>query len=439
METLVTLLALVAQPSALDAAVRADFPADQPGVVALVRRGDQVLLRKGYGLADREAGKPLSPEHVLRIGSMTKQFTAAAVMLLCERGKVALSDQVGKYVPSYPKPGVTIERLLTHTAGVPSYTDRPGWMKRMAEELGPEQILATFKDLPLDFPPGSKWKYSNSGYYLLGLVIEKASGGAYPQFLASQIFQPLGMKHTGYGDDPSLGPLAHGYDRQKDGKVTPAATISMKQPFSAGGLVSTVDDLARWDAAITAGKLLQRKSWERILTPARLADGSDSRYGFGWFLHDEHGHRSQEHGGGIPGFNSEILRQPDEKVLVVLLANTLPAGVSLNMLATRLAAIAAGHPLPELHAITLPAAQLEGYVGEYQLAPALVLTITREGQRLFAQATGQPRAELFASAPREFFLKVVEAQISFQVDDKGHAGSLTLHQGGRDMLAKRIK
>jgi D-alanyl-D-alanine carboxypeptidase len=445
MNALIALLALAAgadagaPAGALDATLRASFPADEPGVVALVRRGTEVLLRRGYGLADREAGKPLEPEHVLRIGSVTKQFTAAAVMLLVESGKVSLDDEIGKYVPSYNRAGVTVQRLLSHTAGVPSYTDRPGWIGRMAQDLGPEQILASFKDLPLEFAPGQRWRYSNSGYYLLGLLIEKVSGQSYPQFLATHIFQPLGMKHTGYGDDPALGPLARGYERSGGRRIEPAATISMRQPFSAGGLRSTVDDLARWDAAISAGKLLSSKGWQRVFTPVRLPDGKDSRYGFGWFIRDEQGHRIEEHGGGIPGFNSEILRDPDEQVVVVLLANSLPAATNLAFLAKRLRGIAVGRPVSERQDIILPVAQLDGYLGRYELAPGFVLTVSREGQRMFAQATGQPRAEIFASARQEFFLKVVDAQLSFQVDDKGQASAVTLHQGGRDLVGKRIK
>src|SRR4051812_1339464 len=186
----------------LDALVAPHFAADGPGAVVLVKKGDQILLRKAYGMANVELGVPMRPELIFRLGSVTKQFTSAAIMMLVDEGKVALGDDIRKYVPDYPKKAatVTLEHLLTHTGGVPNFTDLPAFDKRAREDLSHGEVLALFKDLPLDFAPGEKWKYSNSGYYLLGMVIEKVSGKSYAELLSERIFKPLGMAQTSYDD-----------------------------------------------------------------------------------------------------------------------------------------------------------------------------------------------------------------------------------------------
>jgi D-alanyl-D-alanine carboxypeptidase len=525
----------------LDAELARHFPADQPGAAVLVRKGDKILLRKAYGSADLEHHVPLKPEMVFRIGSLTKQFTAAGIMILVDAGKLSLKDDLRKWVPAYPdhKATITIENLLTHTSGVPSYTDQPGFRDRARDDLTHEQLLAIFNDLPLEFPPGTKWKYSNSGYYLLGLVIEKVAGQSYAQFVAERIFKPLGMQHTRYGDrDPVLPGGLRGYDRQGK-KIGPADPISMKPPFAAGALISSVDDLALWDRAIAQGKLLKKASWQRVFTPMKLRNGEPTRYGFGWGVSDYAGHPAQSHGGGIPGFASSILRLPDDQVLVVILCNSVPPPVDLGPLALKLAAQAIGKPIvdppvtkidpalldryagvytvgrerkvlirragdhltvqmengpridalpasdtlffvkdkptrlafqrdprsgrvtgidtvrsdgssdkavrsdeplpPEKAAVVVDPAVLERYVGEYQLSPGFSIVVTREGTHLFAQATGQPRFEIFASSPTEFFLRVVDAQVKFVAEGTGRAQSLVLHQNGRDVPGKRIK
>jgi CubicO group peptidase (beta-lactamase class C family) len=517
----------------LDAIVAPHFPADAPGAAVLVRKGDEVLLRKSYGMANLELAVPMRAENIFRLGSVTKQFTAAAIMMLVEAGKLSLDDDVRKYVPDFPAKSapVTLAALLTHTSGVPNYTDQPAFHKRSREDLSHEELLATFKDLPLEFAPGERWRYSNSGYYLLGLVIEKVSGKRYAQFLDEHIFKPLKMTQTSYGDDERIIPgRVAGYDHDGEGFVN-AEFISMKLPFSAGSLVSSVDDLARWDRAISDGKLLKKASWARIFTAAKLKDGSATHYGFGWSIGALEGHRVVLHGGGIPGFTTAIVRLPEDRVVAVVLCNSFPAPTDPGELAMMLAAAAIGKPIvdPKIVAVapevleryvgvykiddkmrlqvrragaqltmqrtggpllrleaaaddkfflkdsvvrvkftrdksghvtgaditqtggvvehrartneSLPAERaivavdakiLESYTGRYELAPGFVLAITREGAQLFAQATGQPRFEIYASAPNEFFLKVVDAQLTF------HADSVVMHQGGRDMPGKRL-
>lgn len=518
----------------LDAIVAPHFSADAPGAAVLVKKGDKVLLRKAYGLADVELGVPLRPEHIFRLGSVTKQFTSAAIMMLVDEGKLALGDDVRKYVPAYPKKSatVTIEHLLTHTGGVPNYTEQPAFHKRSREDLSHDELLATFKDVPLEFTPGEKFNYSNSGYYLLGMVIEKVSGKSYAQFLDERIWKPLGMTHSSYGDDDRIirGRVL-GYERAGK-EIRNADMISMKLPFAAGSLVSSVDDMALWDRAIADGKLLSKASWARVFTSAKLKDGSATHYGFGWVVGGSvQGHPTVWHNGGIPGFSTAILRMPDERVVVVVLCNSIPQPTAPEELALKLAAAAIGKPLVDPKAIAvapatldryvavykvddkvrvvvrrdgdhltvqrtggplltlaaesdtkffvkdtllrfafthdgvdvtmpdgavehrartdekLPADRaivavdpkiLDGYVGRYELAPGFVLTVTREGAQMYAQATGQPRFEIYASAPGEFFLKVVDAQLTFRAIKGGKAEELVLHQNGRDMPGKRV-
>jgi CubicO group peptidase (beta-lactamase class C family) len=376
MKSLLVLVALtVATPAfaasdlaaQLDAIVAPHFKPGEPGVAVLVKKGDQILLRKGYGLAEVELGVPVRPEHIFRLGSVTKQFTAAAIMMLVGEGKLALTDDLRKYVPEYPQKSakVTIEHLLTHTSGVPSYTDQPGFGKRTREDLSHAELLATFKDLPLEFVPGEKWHYSNSGYYLLGMVIEKVSGKSYAQFLDERIFKPLGMTHTSYGDDERIIPgRVSGYGREGD-KFSNADFISMTVPFAAGSLVSSVDDLALWDRAIRDGKLLGKAGWARVFTPAKLKDGSSSHYGFGWVVGALQGRPTLWHNGGIPGFNSAIVRLPGDGVVAIVLCNSIPAQVVPEDLGFRLAAAAIGKPLVEPNAIKLEPAALDRYVGVY--------------------------------------------------------------------------
>jgi CubicO group peptidase (beta-lactamase class C family) len=308
----------------IDAFVAPLFKSDQPGATVIATKNGKTVFRKAYGMADLRMQRALDPETPMRLGSVTKQFTAAAILLLAEQGKLSLSDDFRKYLPDFPDKGhvITIEHLLTHTSGISSYTDRPGYAAGMTDELTIAQMVATFKDSPLLFAPAERFAYSNSGYFLLGAIIEKVSGMRYADFLSKQIFEPLDMRRTAYeGDDREPPGMARGYHRTGESFV-PAPPLSMSQPFAAGALVSTVDDLARWDEAITSGKLLRPAMWRRAFTPYLLRDGSSTGYGYGWGMGVLKGHPSAAHGGGINGFSAFVLRLPDDKVYVAVLANS---------------------------------------------------------------------------------------------------------------------
>jgi CubicO group peptidase (beta-lactamase class C family) len=402
----------------------------------LVTRDGKALFSKGYGLANAEHQVPNTPQTRFRLGSITKQFTAMAILILQERGKFTVEDPIGKYLDDAPEAwkGVTIHHLLTHTSGIPSYTADPEYGKKMAQPETVKSMIARFKDKPLDFRPGEKFAYSNSGYFLLGAIIEKVSGVSYEAFLKEAIFDPLDMKDTGYDRHATVLPRrASGYNRKGDA-LENAEYLDMAQPYAAGSLYSTVEDLAKWDRALDDGELISEESMARMFTPAK------DDYAYGWHVTTRSGRKEVGHGGGINGFATDILRYPDQKVCVVVLCNVLPANP--GRVAHDLAAIAFGEPykLPRARVVAKVAPEVyDAYLGRYEIAPDDYMTITREGDRLMAQPKGKRKVEIFPESETEFFLKVADVQLTFVRDDEGKATHVVLHQGGRETKAKRLE
>lgn len=540
-------LAVVSTASASDLASYSDrllsgaYPATGPGAAVLVMQDGKPVLRKGYGLANVELGVPIQPDMVFELGSITKQFTAASILLLAERGQLSLGDDLTKYLPDFPTHGktITIEHLLTHTSGIPSYTGLPEWLPKVREDFTPQQIIDLFKDKPLEFEPGEKWAYNNSGYILLGAIVEKVTGKSYEDFVEQEIFKPLGMARSCYGNNSEIvAGRVDGYDKDaaSPSGYRRADYVSMTQPYAAGSLMSTVDDLARWDEALTGGRLLKPASLERMFTPVDLRSGRSTGYAYGWAIGEYAGRKIIEHGGDINGFTTDILRVPEARLLVVILSNN--TGTDNRPLAFQIAAKALGRPteewpvlaldekkmdeyvgvyrfedsvtrtitknggklfsqrsgserleiiptaqdeffvkepgtrfrfrrdaqgkivgldhLPrigmsaagartdepvpaERQAIKLDSALLDAYTGVYELGPGFRVAVTREGDRLFAQPTGQEKAEIFPESDTKFFLKIVDAQFVFVRGQNGLAESMVLHQGGQEIPAKRVK
>jgi D-alanyl-D-alanine carboxypeptidase len=526
---------------ALDELMSKAYPADEPGAAVIVVREGRTLLRKGYGMADLELGVRVEPDMVFRLGSITKQFTAVSVLMLAEQGKLSLADDVTKFLPDFPTNGkaVTVEHLLTHTSGIKSYTSIPAWRAMWRKDMTVQELIDLFKSEPADFAPGEEWRYNNSGYILLGAIIEKVSGQSYEEFVRRNIFEPLGMKNSFYGSATRIIPRrVPGYSRRPNGFEN-AQYLSMTQPYAAGSLLSTVDDLALWDAALYAERPVKQASLARAFTPYVLKDGNPTGYGYGWAKATYEGHDVIAHGGGIHGFSTYALRIPDRRVFVAILQNRDSGPQSPENLARKLAAIAIGKPFrppvavtlqpteleplagvyqinaketysvraeggqltiqrnesqrnpvfpisateffydpeaperlvfakdaagkvtglkvirpfgpttaavrtdkpfaKERQAITLAPEVLERYVGEYQLRPDFSLTVTRRGDRLITQATGQGEVEVFPESETKFFLKVTDAQLEFQKDAEGKVTGLILFQNGRQMPAKKVK
>jgi CubicO group peptidase (beta-lactamase class C family) len=396
----------------------------------LVARNDQILLDKGYAYANLEWQVPNSPDAKFRLGSITKQFTAACILLLEERGKLKTDDPVKTYLPDAPAAWdhVTIYNLLTHTSGIPSFTDFPDYHSTEATPTTPEALVARFRDKPLEFQPGQDWKYSNSGYVLLGYLIEKITGQRYRDFLEENIFEPLGMQDSGYDSNSTVIPHhAAGYAQSRNGPVE-AGYIDMSIPFSAGSLYSTTHDLLRWQHALFGGNLLSAASFKKMTTPFK------QDYACGLMVRTSNGLTEISHGGGIEGFVTMLAYYPDDKLSVIVLGN-LESGAPPDI-ATKLAAIAHGEKvmLPsERKEASVQPDILAKYVGAYELSPELSIVVTLEGSQLMAQATNQRKVPIFPESETRFFYKIVDAQIEFFKNDQGQITHLVLHQGGRDI------
>jgi D-alanyl-D-alanine carboxypeptidase len=519
---------------ALDEAMRTAYPADQPGAAAIVVRNGEVLLRAGYGMADLEHGIAMRPEHVFRIGSITKQFTGAAILMLAQEGRLSLEDPLSRFFPDYPAgDAVTVRHLLGHTSGIRSYTGMPEWAPTRRTDMGVAELIALFRDQPADFAPGERWSYNNSGYILLGAIIEQLSGTSYGEFVETRIFGPLGMTGSSYGDAARITPnRIPGYSRV-GGEWVNAEFLSMTHPYAAGSLLSTVDDLARWDAAMARGALLGAAGWEQAVTPVLLNDGRSTGYGAGLSVGRIGPYRTVEHGGGINGFITNAIRVPKAGLFVAVLANadspaTDPGSISLRLAdmvlggvmdapavavdparmrefvgvyridasATRTITLEDGalysqrsggsrfelrpigddlflFPATGAHlrferrdgavtamvleprsgmgdravrtaeaadarrAVTLPSASYAAYPGTYRLAPGFEIVVTREGDRIYGQATGQGRLAMMPESATRFFLVEVDAVVEFHFEGDRVTG-LTLHQGGRSTPAPRV-
>lgn len=287
---------------ALDAAVASVYPPGGPGAVVIVAKDGQVLLRKAYGLANVELQVPMQPDMVLALASLTKQFTAAGILMLAEQGQLARDDDILRYLPGYPARGarITIEHLLTHTAGISALTDMADLRGAISQDAKVTDAIADWtRDQPPDFAPGERWSYLNWGDSLLGAVIERVSGRSYGAFLQQRIFDPLGMAHTFYDDRRRIIPRrVPGYElRNGTALNAPPGRGRVLHPGGAGALLSTVDDLARWNEALYGERMLRRSSIDRMFTPYRLGNGTFTGYGYAWNIGEYGGHRMQEHSG----------------------------------------------------------------------------------------------------------------------------------------------
>ncbi|MBL8513421.1 MAG: serine hydrolase [Betaproteobacteria bacterium] len=420
---------------AIDAALATHFKADEPGATVIVTREGKPVYRRAFGMGDLGNKTALKPDDALRIGSLTKQFTAVAILMLADRGKLALDDPIAKHLQDYPKvaEGVTVEHLLTHTSGIPSYTNSPDYLTLMAKAVTVDEMIARFKDQPLEFKPGTRWRYSNSGYFLLGAIIERVSGMPYAEFVAKEVFAPLGLNDTSYeGFERSTKRIVKGYSNGKD----EAQPLHMSQPYAAGSLISTVDDLAKWDAAIAAGKLLKPATWKRAFTPYVLADGGKTTYGYGWSVRPINGMDAIMHSGGINGFVSHAVHIPGAKVYAAMLSNRMsgaPGGASPTYLTEKVAAIAAGKPFADHKAITLDAATLDRHIGVYMIDDKTTRTVTREGTQLYVQRTGGSKGPILAASANVFFLPNSFTTFTFEADAAGETTHLVVDQAsGRD-------
>lgn len=298
-----------------------------PGASIAILQQGRLILAKGYGLANVELSVGATIDTVYELLSIGKQFTATAILMLYEAGRLGLDDKLSKYLADLPSnwTEITVRQLLTHTSGVPDYTEAPGFSQNLQLGRSPQELLKPVQALPLVFSPGTQWRYSNSNYYLLGLLIEKLSGQSYADYLQEHIFQPLQMKVSRVNALQVLMPQrAAGYHWQKD-HLENALVVDPSQMWAAGAVVSSVTDLTKWDAALYTEKLLKKATLEQSWTPGRLNNGAAVDYGFGNELSVVQGHRIAGHQGGGLAFNATFLRYVDDQLSIIVLCNLTQA------------------------------------------------------------------------------------------------------------------
>ncbi|MFH6988985.1 serine hydrolase domain-containing protein [Flavobacterium collinsii] len=306
----------------MDQLIASKFKPENPGAVFLAVKKGKVVYRKAFGMANLEMGIQMQPEFVFEIGSMTKQFTAVAVLMLAEQGKLKLDDEITKFIPDYPTNGnkITLHHLLTHTSGIKDFTSMKAIKDIAKRDLSPKELVDFFKNEPADFKPGEQYKYCNSGYVLLGYIIEKVSGQTYEAFVTQHIFKKIGMENTYYAShDKIIKNRVSGY-RDREGYVN-ANYISFSIPYASGSILSTVDDLLKWQYAINANTLLNPAFTEKAFVNYTLNNGTNIDYGYGWHLEKVKDKIVREHGGSIFGFKSMGVYEPTEQIYVVGLSN----------------------------------------------------------------------------------------------------------------------
>jgi CubicO group peptidase (beta-lactamase class C family) len=511
------------------------FKTNETGATVLVARKGQIIYKKAFGMANLELNVPMQVDNVFWLASMGKQFTAVAILQLMEQGKLNVQDEITKFIPDYPTQGnkITIEHLLTHTSGIHNFSGMKDPEKKLVLDCTPNEVIDFFKNLPMRFTPGTKWEYSNSGYFLLGYIIEKITGKPYAEYLEENIFKPLGMTNSLFANNKRIiKNRVDGYSHGENGFEN-SRTLNMTHVYAAGAIQSTVADFYKWHQAVHAYKLVKKESMDKAFTRYKLTDGKETDYGYGWRLGYVYESPSIWHGGGIEGFGNTEIYLPNEDVFVIVLTNcdcTYPKDI-----ASRLAALASGKtfeykemqlenstlqeytglyenykaqqriislsenqlysqlgrgpksllkayqkdmfffednamqtiefsrnkngeieklktkkldgnevwnrtnkPVPDPNGIKVDEKILATYVGEYEIPSIMTFSVTKEQEKLFLQAKGQEKLEMFADTERNFFLKVNDAQLEFIKDDSGKITKAILNQGGRQAEAKKI-
>lgn len=424
-----------------DSILESTFSPDQPGAAAIVVRDGVTIYKNAIGVADLELDVPLNPYTIFRIGSITKQFTAAAIMMLVEEDKVSLDDEITKFLPDYPTQGatITVAHLLNHTSGIRSYTNMPGWMEeKIVENLELEELIDGFKNEPMEFQPGERFKYNNSGYVLLGAIIEKASGMSYEDFIEKRIFEPLNMTRSSYDDHQDIvRGRASGYDGTRKAPEN-AKQFSASQPYAAGSLLSTVDDLATWNAALFGGKVVSKESLEQMITRGKLNNGTEINYGYGLVVGTLRGQKMIFHGGGIFGFVTQAAWLPDDNVFVAVLCNATFSN-PLEV-ANKLGAVAIGNPYPEFKAVDVNEETLGVYTGVYQIDEKNRFYVFLDGNQLKTRRTGGGILAALPHSENEFHFEKSKTHFKVVTQEGKVSGIELFPNGGRKpTFAKRTE
>ncbi|MEO6346987.1 MAG: serine hydrolase [Aquaticitalea sp.] len=373
----------------IDAIFNQAYPINSPGATVLIAKDDKIIYRKAFGMANLELIVQMKPENVFQLASITKQFTSVAILILMEQGKLSLKDPLSKYIADFQRGNeITLHHLLNHTSGIKSFNTLPDFSTKTRLDMTPEEMISSFKNLPLEFNPNEKYAYSNSGYFLLGYIIEKLSGMSYEDFIQKNIFDKLNMKHSYYGNSYKIIPnRANGYQFYEGNYENPEY-MSTTIPYAAGSLMSTVDDMFLWSKAIQNNILISEKSKHMAFTNHSLSNGRQTNYGYGWAINEIAGIPTLEHAGGINGFTSSGIYIPDRNIYSIVLTN-LDDGIGAETHNLKVAYALLGKTLTEKFALNISEEELKKWVGAYQFEDVVrfitydkgVLYSTREGSR----------------------------------------------------------
>jgi D-alanyl-D-alanine carboxypeptidase len=419
---------------ASDLVARVDHIASQSlgnraGMSVAVVRASETIIAKGYGFANVEQRAPATADTVYHIDSITKHITAGAILSLVEQGKLSLDDPVTAFVPQLGErwSKVRIRHLLSHTSGSESFTDLPTWGPQERLDVTPNDILALVRDVPFHFEPGTSWRYNNTGFYLLGMVIEKVAGQSYADYMTDHVFQPLGMTATRYGDfRPIIANRASGYELDH-GTLVNAEPMSWKAPFAGGALCSTVMDLVRWERALEHRELIGPATLKLMRSPT-IIDGVSLDYGFGTRIGTLGGHRVVGHTGNGGGFRNVLFRFPDDDLTIVVLTNTDGGEPSAGLIASRIARAVLGIADELLRDEPLPSALGEELSGTFESAEGAMIVSVRDGKLGFQSAPQGPFTPLRYQGKRAF--AILPDVTLIMMPDSGKAQWGVLYVGG---------
>lgn len=388
----------------IDAIFNQAYPINSPGAAVLLAKDNKIIYRKAFGTANVELKVQMKPESVFQLASITKQFTSVAILILLEEGKLSLKDHLSKYITDFPRGNeITLHHLLNHTSGITSYTNLPEFSTKIRLDLTPEEVIGTFKNLPLEFNPNERYAYSNSGYFLLGYIIEKISGMSYADFIQKNIFDKLGMQHSYYADTYKIIPnRVNGYQFY-EGNYENAPYVSTTIPYAAGSLMSTVDDMFLWNSAIHNNKLISESSKHIAFTNHTLNNGNHDNYGYGWAINEIAGIKTIEHPGGINGFTTSGIYIPEKNIYSIVLTN-LDDGKGPEAYNIKIVAALLGKPITEKVAVKIPEKELSKWVGAYQFED-VVRFISYDKGILYSMREGGRPIELEPLSGNEFRFK----------------------------------
>ncbi|MFN7986837.1 MAG: serine hydrolase domain-containing protein [Thermoanaerobaculia bacterium] len=438
---------------ALDAYLKARTELGRFSGAVLVARGSEVLFRKGYGYADVEARRPFTPETQNEMASISKMFTAMAALKLRDEGKLKLDDSICEYLDPCPEAWgpVTVRHLVHHASGIPDYEERLGlgsaaYLEFMTRPDATERILEEARRCPLEFAPGTKFHYSNSGYVVLAHVIQAAAGRPFAEYVTETLLKPAGMSRSGFfGAGPPPDGLATGYTHGDpgwarmlrgvpltDGHLKAVPRLPLTPPAGDAGLYSTVDDLLRWSLVMDGGRLVPAAEADEAFTPG--LDG----YGFGWFSGEGFGRRRYRHNGALPGYLSDFVKFPDDGLTVIVLANL--DRTRLSALVRDTCAIVLGLPwdMPARgEVVSLPPAETSRLEGRFSMADGRALTVRRGTELLEVELEGRFSAGLVPLGPLEFYFPLGDGKAFFALDEEGRAVRVNLRYSGEDHVATR--